>query len=66
MSNKKFIVMVREVHVVSYAVEAEDVDGAVEAATGCGVGEELNVEYSHTLNTDTWTVEDESGNMVKG
>jgi hypothetical protein len=62
----KFIVMVREVHVVSYEVDAEDVDGAIDAACGCDNGDQLNIEYSHTLDADTWTVEDENGKMVKG
>lgn len=63
---KKFTVMVREVHVVTYEVEAEDADAAIDAATGCDNGDQLNIEYSHTLPADTWSVEDEDGNLVKG
>ena len=65
MSNptkKKFLVLVHEVHVSTMEVEAESVEEAIDNASS---GEELICEYSHTLHTDTWSVEDEEGNVLR-
>lgn len=55
---KKFHVLVREVHVQKYLVEAEDGDNAIEKVRDGG-GEIVNnsLEYSHTLGRENWTVE---------
>lgn len=58
----KFIVRIREVHISYREVEADSVEEAIEEAGGAT---ELMVEYSHTLNTDHWDVEDEDGNIVR-
>lgn len=58
----KFNVLVREVHVSIMEVEAETYEEAINNASS---GEELICEYSHTLHTDTWSVEDEEGNCVR-
>ena len=61
MSGKKaFIVGVREVHVQPYRVMAETPEEAVRLVTG-GDGDILDAdfEYSHSLDTDTWTVKEE-------
>ena len=54
----KFIVFVREVHVQGHGVEANDEKAAIEEVRGGG-GELLEsyFEYSHTLDSETWTVE---------
>ena len=50
--------LVREVWVQPYIVEAENEEEAKELVTGiAGVEDEL--EYSHTLDPETWTVEKE-------
>lgn len=59
----KYHVLVREVHVSTMKVEAEDGEAAIRAVAGGG-GEELICEYSHTLDSDTWSVDDENGEEV--
>jgi hypothetical protein len=55
---EKFIVSVREVHVQGYGVEAKDEEHAKELVRkGCGELVEDHFEYSHTLDSETWTVE---------
>jgi len=51
----KYKVLIREVHVSHRIVEAKDEKDAIEEAGG---GEETYLEYSHTLDPDTWTVEE--------
>ncbi len=54
----KFIVYVREVHVQAMEVRADTPEEAkklVEAGEGDALDDCL--EYSHTLDSDTWTVE---------
>ena len=60
MSGKKvFIVSVREVHVQPYRVAAETPEEAVRlVADGGGDALDAGFEYSHTLDPDTWTVEE--------
>jgi hypothetical protein len=55
----KYRVLVREVYVSHIEVEADTERAAIEAvnAHGTDAGEEVLSEYSHTLDTDTWTVE---------
>jgi hypothetical protein len=59
---KKYYVLIREVHVSTRLVEAASVEEAIHEAGGA---EEVMCEYSHTLDTDTWSVEDEDGNTVR-
>jgi hypothetical protein len=47
----------REVHVSTVRVEAASEAEAIEKAKGDD-GEEVMCEYSHTLDSDTWTVEE--------
>jgi hypothetical protein len=54
----KFVVFVREVHVQGYGVDANDEKDAIEKVRhGCGELLESHFEYSHTLDSETWTVE---------
>ena len=57
---KKFIVSVREVHVQGYAIEAKNKDDAISRIAHEGEGDILEdrFEYSHTLDPETWTVEE--------
>lgn len=56
----KFIVEVREVHVQSMRVEAESAEEAIKKVVN-GEGEivENCMEYSHTLDSENWTVRQE-------
>lgn len=57
----KFIVNIREVHTQMVEVEAEDKkDAKIKVAQGEGTYLDNTLEYSHTLNKSTWTV-DEGG-----
>jgi hypothetical protein len=58
---EKFIVYVREVHVQGYRVDAKDAKEAV-AKVENGEGDLLDshFEYSHTLDSETWTAEKEN------
>ena len=55
----KFLVQVREVHVSTLEVEATSKEDALDQVRrdGTDAGEEINLEYSHTLDSDNWTVE---------
>ena len=54
----KFIVCVREIYIQPYEVEARDEDDAKEIVReGGGDILEEKLEYSHTLDTNLWTVE---------
>ena len=57
MSNKTFNVLIREVHVLTRQVKAPTEEEALRLAHD-GEGEELMVEYSHTLGKDETTIED--------
>lgn len=50
----KFNVLIREVHVSHREVEAPTKEEAMKVASDA---EEHFLEYSHTLDQDTWTVE---------
>jgi hypothetical protein len=55
----KFIVNVREVYVQGYKVTADDEETAKAIVrAGGGVIDEDRFEYSHTLDSETWTVEE--------
>jgi hypothetical protein len=56
MSERKFLVLVREVHVSVRKVEATSADEAVDKVRRDG--DWMYVEYSHTLDPATWTVEE--------
>ncbi len=55
---RRYLVTVREVHTQMVRVDAVDPDAA-KAVVRDGGGEYLDgtLEYSHTLDCDTWTVE---------
>lgn len=52
----RFLIGVREVHVSTMEVEAESPEAAVQMVKD-GQGREIMCEYSHTLDSDLWTVE---------
>lgn len=54
----KYIVNVREVHVSMMEIEAESEEEAIKEVARGG-GEEVALEYSHTLETDYWTVDED-------
>ena len=61
-----FHVEVREVHVSTRAVEAESAEEAIRKVKDGDDLEELTCEYSHTLDDETWQVnEAESGETVR-
>lgn len=55
-----YLVSVREVHVAMRRVEANSPEEAKELAKENN-GDEISLEYSHTLDDDLWTVEEENG-----
>jgi hypothetical protein len=56
---KKFIVLVREVHVQQINVEADNLDEAIKIVEdGGGAMVDGTLEYSHTLDPEFWTVYD--------
>lgn len=57
--NKKYIVLVREVHISPVEIEAKNADEAIDLVRE-GEGETIYeaLEYSHTMDFDTWTVEE--------
>ena len=59
---KKYIVGMREIHIQNVEIEAESPEEAIErVADGEGDFVDNSLEYSHTLNTDTWTVKEKKG-----
>ncbi len=63
---KKYIVGIREVHVSSREVWANSPEDAKEIA-GEDLDTEVMLEFSHVLDSDTWTVEevDEPGELCE-
>ena len=60
MSMKKFIIGVREVHVQLYSEIAETEEDAItQIQNGGGTCVDDGLEYSHTLDSDHWSVEEE-------
>ena len=58
-----YIVNVREVHIQPVEVEASSEEEAIQEVKD-GEGEYMDdlLKYSHTLNSDTWTVEKQGDN----
>jgi len=57
---RKFIVHVREVHIQDFTVIAKSQKKAIEfVSEGRGDIVENSLEYSHTLDPETWSVEKE-------
>jgi hypothetical protein len=63
-----FTVLVREVHVSHRQIEAKTAEEALRLyVEGVDDGDEIYLEYSHTLDPETFTVEgpfDEDGNEI--
>jgi len=59
---RRYLVTVREVHTQMVQVDAVDPDAA-KAVVRSGGGEYLDntLEYSHTMDCDTWTIEQIDG-----
>jgi hypothetical protein len=57
---KTFIVEIREVHISSREVKAEDHNDAV-ARVENGEGVEVDLEYSDTKHKSTWSVSERGG-----
>ncbi len=55
---RKYHVGVREVHISTMEIEAESAAEAVELVMG-GDGAQTMCEYSWTMDSETWTVEEE-------
>lgn len=53
----KYYIGIREVHVSTVTVEAESEEEALESAAA-GEGEEVMLEYSHTMDRSHFTVEE--------
>lgn len=53
----KFWVEIKEVFAVTVEVEAEDEDGAREAASDLICKDEMETTYSYTMDSDDWHVE---------
>ena len=54
---KKYIVGIREVHVSHREVEADSPEEAINIAKR-DLDTEVMLEYSHTMEENTWTVEE--------
>lgn len=55
---KEFIVLKREVQIVAVKIQAENREDAVSKVSEYQGGDEYSTEYSHTLDKETWSVED--------
>ena len=53
----KYRIGVREVHVATYEIKAKDQDEALYVLDSC-LGDEISLEYSHSLDPDTWDIEE--------
>lgn len=60
----KFTVLVQEVWVRHVLVEAETAMLALEKVSESSEKTDEYLEYSHEKIPDTWTVEDEEGNII--
>lgn len=63
MKEKIYTVLVREVHVAHVTVTATSPQEAAEKVID-GEGDYVSLEYSHTLDPDTWSVEDKEGKVT--
>ena len=61
---KVYYVQVREVHVSTREIVADSPEDALEKVKD-GEGDEITCEYSHTLDDDTWSIDDAEGNVVR-
>ena len=57
----KYIVLVREVHISHVLINAASEEEAITLVKDAE-GEEVYSEYSHTLDPNTWTIENENEN----
>jgi len=57
MSKKKYRVLVREVHMAHHEVSASSKEEAIKIVKD-GESCEDHIEYSHTMDDDTWEVEE--------
>jgi hypothetical protein len=57
---KTYLVGVREVHVSYMEVKANTPTDAFDMIRN-GEGDEVSMDYSHTLDPETWTVEESPG-----
>lgn len=53
----KYYIGIREVHVSTVVIEAESEEEALDSAAA-GEGDEVMLEYSHTMGRDHFTVEE--------
>lgn len=64
----KVTVEIKEVHSSIREIEvpnnATDTEIRALAAEDAGEADELNIEYSHTLDPETWTIRKQDGNYV--
>jgi len=60
----KYTVLRREVHISHQEIEADSVEDAINRVVD-GEGDEVYFEYSHTLDSDIWSVEDANGKRLK-
>ncbi|MBI5486484.1 MAG: hypothetical protein HY905_04050 [Deltaproteobacteria bacterium] len=60
MEKRSYYVLVREVHVAVHEVEAET-EAEAKALVRAGESRFQRLEYSHTLDASTWTVEEKTG-----
>lgn len=63
---KKFVVEIREVCISRHLVEAEDKQDALDQASGRRGVEIGELEWSHDLDTDKWTVRDPTEDELGG
>jgi len=61
---KKYTVLVREVHVSHREILAESPEDAIRRVSDGEDEGDTFFEYSHTMDTSTWSVEDENGKLV--
>lgn len=60
----KYRVLVREIHISTMEVEEASSPEDAILAVVAGQSVELTCEYSHTLDSDTWSVDDAYGKEV--
>lgn len=57
MSKKRYTILIREVHVAHHTVSANSKEEAVKMVKD-GESCEEYIEYSHTMDDDTWQIEE--------
>lgn len=54
----KYVVKVYEIHFVEFEVDADSPESAKEKAEDLLIeGDDIETKYSHTMDSDDWTVE---------